>query len=187
VLTPQRTDARRNRESILRVADEAFARGSESVSLEEVARRAGLGRATVYRHFPDRQALGNAVAEQQLELLKELVRTADGDRGSFRDLLRVVLSTQVARRPLVQLFRELPTRVQRQSAHALIGILTPAFRRAQAAGELRDDLEPADLVLVLEMVEAAVAATPPEADRDATAQRFITFLLDGLFPRAVQR
>jgi AcrR family transcriptional regulator len=181
VLTPRRTDARRNRQAILRVADEAFAQGSEVVPLEEIARRAGLGRATVYRHFPDRQALGAAVAAEQLAMLRRIVDEADEEHCSFRDLLHMVFSVQVARRPLVHLFQELPVRDQRQHAEALIAVLKPAFRRAQAEGQLRDDVEPADLVLVLEMIEGAVAARSAGPDRDAAMQRLIGVILDGLF------
>lgn len=188
MLTPRRTDARRNREAILRVADEAFSEGSEVVALEEIARRTGLGRATVYRHFPDRAALGFAVAEHQLELVKEFVRTAEENpRCSFRELLQWVLFKQVARRALVQLFRELPTRVQQQHANALIAILRQSFRRAQAGGELRDDIEPADLFLVFEMVEAALAAIPADEDRDAATQRIIEVITNGLLAVSFSR
>ncbi len=180
MLTPRRTDARRNRQAILRVADEAFAQGSYVVPLEEIARRAGLGRATVYRHFPDRHALGTAVATQQLGMLRKVVDAAKAERRSFRELLHMVLSKQVSRRPLVQLFRELPARDQQQYADALIAALTPAFQLAQAEGQLRDDIEPADLRRVLDMIEAAVAAGPADAGRDANTQRLIAIVLDGL-------
>lgn len=178
-LTPLRIDARRNRQTILRIADEAFAQGCHLVPLEEIARRAGLGRATVYRHFPDRQALGTAVAAQQLETLR-LVVDAEGERYSFRDLLHMVLSEQVSRRPLVHLFREFPAREQRQYADALIAMLTPALRRAQAEGQLRDDIEPADLLRVIHMIEAAVGSEPADTDHDAATRRLIALVLDGL-------
>src|SRR5438045_8569580 len=54
---PKRADARRNRERVLAAAREAFAQGGESTALEEIARRAGVGIGTLYRHFPNRQAL----------------------------------------------------------------------------------------------------------------------------------
>lgn len=187
MLTPRRTDARRNRRAILRVADEAFAQGSEIVSLEEIARRAGLGRATVYRHFPDRKTLATAVAEQQLGALRRAVGAADEERCSFRELLHAVLSAQVSSRPLIHLFRELPVREQRRQADELIAVLMPAFRRAQAEEGLRDDLEPADLALVFEMIEAAVAAGSAGAGRDSATQRLVSVVLDGLFVLPVPR
>jgi len=183
VLTPRR-DALRNREVILRVADQAFAHGSHAVPLQEIARRAGLGRATVYRHFPDRQALAVAVAGQQLELLRRAVAEFGDDPRSFRYLLRAVLSTQATMRPLVSLMREMPVRDQQRHTDTLVGVLTPPFRRAQAEGHLRADLEPGDLVLVLSMMEGAAGALPPPGpDRAEAARRLIDVLIDGLFPK----
>jgi AcrR family transcriptional regulator len=181
VLTPRRTDARRNRQVILKVADEAFAQGTGVVSLAEIARRAGLGRATVYRHFPDKQALGAAVAAEQLTALRQVVRAAEGDRRCFRELLHLVLCSQVSRRSLVQLLRELPDRDRRQHANALIAVLTTPFRQAQAEGRLRADVQPTDLALVFEMIDAGVEAVPASGDRNAAAQRLIAVVLDGLF------
>jgi AcrR family transcriptional regulator len=182
MLTPRRTDARRNRQIILRVANEALAEGSDAVSLEEIARRAGLGRATVYRHFPDRQALGAAVVAEQLAVLRRVVAAAEREQHSFRDLLHLVLRTQVASRPLVHLLRELPERVQRQQANAVIAILTPPLRRGQAQGRIRADVQPADLTLVFAMLEAALAVLPA-ASEAAAAQRLIAVVLDGLCDR----
>ncbi|MEU6129369.1 helix-turn-helix domain-containing protein [Saccharopolyspora sp. NPDC047091] len=182
LLTPQRTDARRNREMILRAADEAFAEGADSVQIEEIARRAGLGRATVYRHFSDRHALATTVAAHRIEALERLVSTAERERRPFRDLLHFVLSDQVVRRPLVHLIRQLPEQEQRRFADALIAALTPAFRRAQAAAEVRADLEPADLMLVLEMIEGALASKLLRSGDDAV-RKLLSVTLDGLCPR----
>ncbi|GAA0265907.1 helix-turn-helix domain-containing protein [Cryptosporangium japonicum] len=155
-LLPRRLDARRNRDLILRVAAEAVTRDGELVSLDDVARRAGLGRATVYRHFPDRYALGFAVAAERLA---ELARRLEA--ASFRELLHAVLVEQ-------QLFRELP---RRRYTDALLAVLRPAFHRAHEEGRLRKDLELADLPIVFEMV-------------DGVAERLVQALLDGLFERA---
>src|ERR1700751_1846210 len=70
---PMRADARRNYEQILRAAWEAFAEGGESTALEEIARRAGVGIGTLYRHFPSRQALLEALYVNELE---EVCRSA---------------------------------------------------------------------------------------------------------------
>jgi AcrR family transcriptional regulator len=181
VLTPhRRIDARRNCEVILRAADDAFAQESGVVSLAEIARRTGLSRATVYRHFRDRQALGAAHVARELATLRRIVKATDGQHRCFRHLLHLVLTTQVARRPLVSLFRELPERDQQKYAGALIAALTPAFHDAQAHGELRDDVAPADLVLVFEMIEGALSARSTTHDRDTT-QRLIAVVIDGLF------
>lgn len=178
---PRRADARRNREAILQAADEAFTEDVDDVSLHEIARRAGLARATVYRHFPDRAALGIAVATQHLALFKQVVAEQVRQRHPFRELLQTVLSMQAERRPLVRLFRELPERHQRHYTSALITVLRPAFDQAQRDGSLRHDVRPGDLALVFEMLEAALVGGPATMDRAEPAQRLVQVMLDGLF------
>jgi hypothetical protein len=87
---------------------------------------------------------------------------------------------QARRRPLVRLFRELPERAQRQYTHALITVLRPAFEEAQRSGSVRGDLEPADLALLFEMLEAALAAGPAPQERTEPAERLVRVFLDGL-------
>src|SRR3954466_6383029 len=70
---PKRADARRNYEKVLAAAREAFAEGGESTALEEIARRAGVGIGTLYRHFPNRQALVEALYVGEVE---EVCRSA---------------------------------------------------------------------------------------------------------------
>src|SRR4051795_4120459 len=70
---PKRADARRNYEKVLAAARDAFAEGGESTALEEIARRAGVGIGTLYRHFPNRQALVEALYVDEVE---EVCRSA---------------------------------------------------------------------------------------------------------------
>ena len=173
-------DARRNREVILRVADEAFGE-SDEVALDEVARRAGLGRATVYRHFPDRRALGLAVATERLAWLERLADRLDPGACQFRELLLAALTAQVTRRPLVRLFTRLPARYQHQYSAALIAVLEPAFRRAQAEGRVRPDVDVSDLVLIFEMIEAALSGGFPGTHHAESTRRLIPVIVDGLY------
>src|SRR5262245_52777392 len=78
---PKRADARRNYEKILAAAREAFAEGGESTALEEIARRAGVGIGTLYRHFPNRQALVEALYVDEVEEVCRLAveQPADAD------------------------------------------------------------------------------------------------------------
>src|SRR6201994_4359482 len=73
IARPKRADARRNYEKVLTAAREAFAEGGESTALEEIARRAGVGIGTLYRHFPNRQALLEALYVNEVE---EVCRSA---------------------------------------------------------------------------------------------------------------
>ncbi|OHV32833.1 MULTISPECIES: TetR/AcrR family transcriptional regulator [Pseudofrankia] len=184
--TSQRSDAHRNRDAILRVAVEAF-RGEvpRVVQLQEIASRAGLGRSTVYRHFADRHALGQAVIAEHLDRLRQAV--ADTEACHFRELLGVVLSEQASMRPLVALIRELSTPEQKRYVIQLVEALAPAFRAAQARGEIRVDAHPMDLILLMEILETAVETQFLESDRDGAARRLTAFLLDGLFTDAGPR
>jgi AcrR family transcriptional regulator len=168
---PRRRDAVETRVRILRAAGEAFATRSGPPSLEQVAGRAGVSRATVYRHFADRRALGAAVIEEGLTALR-------GACGvPFRDLLRTVLATAAAMGGLAALIEELPEPERRRAVRRLVDALTPALRRAQDAGELRADVGPADVAAMLRAVRA-VARGP---DGEVAARRLLVVLLDGLF------
>lgn len=184
--TPRRSDARRNRGAILRVAGEALVTGTTAPPLPEIARRAGVAQATVYRHFSDRGTLAVAVMREQVAALAEVVEQQAGDPAAFRDLLRCVLTSQAQMRPLVSLLRELPARERRRHASRLIASLRVPFRRAQAAGLVRPDLEPGDLVLVLAMLESAVATATAldPAGRDDAVARVVATIVDGVCPPA---
>jgi AcrR family transcriptional regulator len=181
VPAPRRSDARRNRAAILRTASAELARGDSVASLERIARLAGLGKATVYRHFPDRHALADAVSGEQLALLARLVEEAAGDPAAFRPLLRAVLLTQLSMRPLVRVMREGPERHQQRVAQRMLAILSGPLRRAQQAGQLRADRTPADLILVFTMLEAAIERAADAEEREAAGLRAIDLLLDGFF------
>src|SRR5947209_13415146 len=75
---PKRADARRNYEKVLAAAREAFAEGGESTALEEIARRAGVGIGTLYRHFPNRQALLEALYVNEVEEVCRSAAELDG-------------------------------------------------------------------------------------------------------------
>src|SRR5437773_12171024 len=75
---PKRADARRNYEKVLAAAREAFAEGGESTALEEIARRAGVGIGTLYRHFPNRQALIEALYVDEVEDVCRSAAELDG-------------------------------------------------------------------------------------------------------------
>src|SRR5579871_6564858 len=76
---PKRADAQRNYAKLLAAAREAFAEGGESTSLEEIARRAGVGIGTLYRHFPTRQALLEALYVEEVDEVCRSASRAEGD------------------------------------------------------------------------------------------------------------
>ncbi|HTJ34145.1 MAG TPA: helix-turn-helix domain-containing protein [Dactylosporangium sp.] len=175
--TPRRRDAQRNRTAILQAASELMMSHRTEVLMPEIARRAGVGQATLYRHFRDRHALAAAVIADQLQRLEAYIAANAEHPAAFRTLLTEVLRTHLAMRPLVTLIGGLDRETRRRYTHRVVSTLTPPLRRAQAAGDVRADLAPEDLALLFAMLSGAVDSQPAPA----TAERSIALLFDGVF------
>ncbi|QWF80041.1 TetR/AcrR family transcriptional regulator [Amycolatopsis sp. CA-230715] len=145
-----RADARRNRERVLVAAHEAFAEEGPMVPLDEIARRAGVGAGTVYRHFPSKEALYEAVIVDRIEQMTDQARQladAGGDPGeSFFDFLEMVAEKAMLNLALCDALEGDEHHVADLSAatgfHHQLGRL---LARAQEAGAVRDDLESSDM------------------------------------------
>jgi AcrR family transcriptional regulator len=179
--TPRRRDAQRNRSAIVQAASEAMTTPRTAVGMSEIARRAGVGQATLYRHFPDRDALTEAVFGYQIQRLELLIEAGRDDPGCFRRALGELLRTQVTMRPLVYLVRRLDARTRRRFSLRVQSVLVEPLRRAQQAGCVRVDLVPADLVLLFSMVEGVLES----AADVAAARRSIDLALDGVFRASI--
>lgn len=171
-----RTDARRNAERILAAAEDVFSAGRHDVSLEEIARRAGVGPATLYRHYPSKDDLIAAVVrERYLDHVAPILDEADTDPDALRGLLRCFeagLEIRAQHLRVVATTRRLPVAADgltRTFFHRLGGILA----RAQEQGQVRRDLAPADLPRLLSMV----AGTIP-FDEDGGWRRYLALLAD---------
>lgn len=176
---PKRADARRNQEKVLAAAREAFLEGGESTSLEEIARRAGVGIGTLYRHFPNRQALIEALYADEVE---ELSRSAAGlEHADPWDAVVVWFESFVAylatKRALVD---ELMNYMDRDAPlfHACRASMwaagEPLLKRAQDAGVVRSDV---DFGEVLSMM-MGIGKIP--TDDPAQTERMFRIVLDGL-------
>jgi AcrR family transcriptional regulator len=177
---PKRADARRNYDKVLAAAREAFAEGGESTALEEIARRAGVGIGTLYRHFPNRQALVEALYVDEVE---EVCRSAaelptDLDPWEalntwFERFIAYLATKRVLAGELLNyLERDAP--VFKASRAALWEAGEPLLTRAQEAGVVRPD---ADISDVMQMVMGI--AKVPAADPAQTAH-IVRIALDGL-------
>lgn len=155
---PLRADARRNRDKVLRAAREAFAASGYDVPLDEIAARAGVGPGTVYRHFPSKEALFEAVVA---DLMRDLVddareRQAAGDPGEafFGFFLRIAEEGAAK--------RDMPDAIEKPGP--LAGELYSAFgallRRAQEAGAVRADVTAPDVIVLLKGLFRSLADTP---------------------------
>jgi len=176
----QRADARRNRESVLASARVAFAENGPDASLEDIARSAGVGIGTLYRHFPTRLDLLEAVYRDEVDVLRETAEKVVANHTPFEALelwLEAFLDYAATKR---QIFHGLIEAVGRESelmTHSravIFGSAEELVTRAQQAGEIRDDVSSAD---ILRLVGGCTMM--PNFDR-AQTRRILKVVMDGL-------
>ena len=175
VKRPQRADARRNFDALLTAAREAFAEQGTGASLEEIARRAGVGIGTLYRNFPTRQDLFEAVYFGEVE---ELCAAADdvADLPPWEALttwLARFVQYAATKRAIIEALNR-DSAMFTTAREAMYAAGTPLFERAQAAGEARTDIAFDDL---LRMVSGLTAAGFVD---DAQRERVLNIALDGV-------
>lgn len=159
---PRRADARRNRARVLDAATRLLAVHGLSVSFDEIARQAGVGVGTVYRHFPTREDLFSTVVTWSMHHLAEVGRglAADGDAGEvFFRFFYLMVDQTVINKALCEAFEGKPTApvvAPVDAGRAFDATLGELLARAQAAGRVRDDVGAGDVRL---LVVAAVMAT----------------------------
>jgi AcrR family transcriptional regulator len=176
-----RTDAKRNREAILNVARELFADSTE-VPMCEIARRAGVGQATLYRNFPDRQALIAEILGEHVDRMARLAEECSGDPSAFFVLLRWLVESVVDLYALGELSRQ-DAKVDSQlecSRQRIAELIKQPLNDAKATGTLRRDASMEDVFLLLLMVRGAMVRANGAAARAAAASRVLTLALDGL-------
>jgi len=150
-----RADAARNRERLLEAAKAVFAAGGPQASLEAVARQAGLGPGTLYRHFPTREALFEAVYRREVEQLVELAGQLAGCPAPVAALRRWVranvefVATKKGMAAALALAAHGSTELSAYTSDRLTGAVRGLMDRAAAAGELRGDVGPGDLLRLL--------------------------------------
>jgi len=182
---PLRADARRNRERLLQVAKDAFAAEGVAVPLDEIARRAGVGPGTLYRHFPTKEALFEAVVHDRLHRLIRHAResgTSDDPGGALAAFLEHLVDEAAAKQDLVDALVGAGIDVEAAvtaTATVLREEIARLLVRAQAAHAVRDDVTPADLMALLSGFLYALRAHPTA---DADPARTLSVLLRGLRP-----
>ncbi|GLZ37102.1 TetR/AcrR family transcriptional regulator [Actinokineospora sp. NBRC 105648] len=183
----QRADARRNFARILAVAEAEVATHGAGASLEQIARTAEVGSATVRRHFPTRRALLEAVSRKRIEVLCARARdlTGHGDsRESLLDWLTEVVDYSVSARGLAAALAydgvESDPVHQNSCSAALEVAADPLLRRAAEDGVVADDVTVADLIT---LVVGIVLATEHYPDHAARADRLFRLAVAGLSPQ----
>jgi len=178
-----RKDAMHNRIAILDAARELFADSGE-VSMCEVARRAGVGQATLYRNFPDRGALAAEIVGEHIDRIARLATECAGDPDAFFVLLRHLIESVVALYALGDLAREdacVGSQLERDRQR-IAELMKRPLSDAKAAGSLRRDASLEDVFLVLLMARGAMTRANGAAARAGAASRALTLALDGLVP-----
>jgi len=185
--TRLRADARRNRDQILATAKAMFAEHGPDVPMEEIARRAGVGVGTLYRRFPDREALIRAVAQQGFGAVLEAARraVAEEDTG-WAALTRLVASTRELKLTLhLAFFSPTAWEIMRDDPTAgrfreeLMDLLESIVNTAQREGSLREDVGVGDIALLVAMLLRGITGAASEV-ADRATERAMALILDGL-------
>jgi AcrR family transcriptional regulator len=185
----ERKDARNNRARILEVADDVFGRGGETASTEEVARLAGVGIATVFRHFPTKASLLEAVLVARFDRLRAEAEAlaGAGDAGdAFYGFFKYMVDDAATKIAISEALVDTgaiahgdggPAEV---AAHALRRAFGVLLARAQEAGRVRDDIELPELYALLVGVSRAAAYAKLD---DEVRARSLAIVFDGLAPK----
>lgn len=176
----RRSDALVNRAKILEAAEAVFLAEGLHASLDVVAERAGVGRATLFRNFRDRHALIIGLREQTLEVIEaEGARLEHGDPNSFGRLLRYVAELMVNRAPLTEYWQTYgqDSPVYRAGLQRFLAVFGKPLESAVAGRACRADLRTLDVLLLIRMLGGALLARTPD-DREQLAQRAWSFTVE---------
>jgi AcrR family transcriptional regulator len=177
-----RADAVRNRERVLEAAKAVFSAGGPDASLEEVARRAGVGIGTLYRHFPTRQSLFEAVYRREVQHLGELAEELKGDAAPVEALRRWLRSnvefvaTKKGMLAALALAAHGSSELYAETFKRLTKAVGALLERAVAAGEIRGDISPEDLLRAL----IGMCYMHDQPGWQATVHRLLDVFVDGL-------
>jgi len=177
-----RADAARNRERVLEAAKAVFSAGGPEASLEAVARHAGVGIGTLYRHFPTREALFEAVYRREVEQLADLAGQLKAETAPAEALRRWLRSnvefvaTKKGMAKALELAAHGSSELSAYSFDRLTKAVGTLLDRAAAAGELRADVSPEDLLRAL----VGMCYMHDQPGWQASVQRLVDVVVDGL-------
>lgn len=183
IARPKRADARRNYEKVLSAAREAFAEGGESTALEEIARRADVGIGTLYRHFPNRQALLEALYVGEVEEMCRSAVELDGSdpwealNGWFENFISYI-ATKRALAAELQNYLDPDAPLFQACRTSLFAAGEPLLQRAQEAGIVREDVTIGEVIQMVVGI-AKMPTTDPKQN-----EHILRIALDGLRYRA---
>ena len=177
-----RADSARNRQLLIDAAKAGFSSVGLDVSLEEIARRAGVGIGTLYRHFPTREAVVEAVYRREVEQLSEAVpqllqsSPAGEALHKWMHLFVDYIATKRIIAPSLAAAAARTPALHKTSLELITGAISTLVKRAIASGDVRKDIDPSDLLRAM----VGVSYGNPDAGWEASARRLIDILMDGL-------
>ncbi|WP_328940433.1 TetR/AcrR family transcriptional regulator [Streptomyces sp. NBC_00250] len=181
---PRRTDARLNRERLVATAQEVFAEAGPGASLNQIAQRAGVGPGTLYRHFPNRQALLAAVLRDRIEKLVEqadvLIATEPPDEALTQWLRALLAHARLNQGMGSALMVEDPEALGMDCHRLILDAAEAALAGARTRGTARADLAAADLVQLVAGIALSTAHTPDPGQPN----RLLELVLDATFGTA---
>ncbi|MDN0195006.1 TetR/AcrR family transcriptional regulator [Streptomyces sp. S.PNR 29] len=183
---PMRADARRNYERLLKAAAEAFAEHGENASLDDIAKRAGVGSGTLYRHFPTRQALLEAAYVDRIEAIaaRADVLAAGLPPGEalvewLNELSAGMIQVRGLKALLGSAVTDGRTAVVTACGESMRGAAARLATAAQEEGTLRRDVEPVD---VLRLAHGVATASELADAEGKCIRRYLSLLMEGLRP-----
>ena len=184
---PLRADARRNREKLVAAASAAFAESGLDAQVEDIARRAGVGVGTLYRHFPTKEALVGALAEQHFDRLADTIEAALEERGDEWEIFTATIwrtaNAAAADVAWCEIIAGHPSAVDAaaRGQQRLMTATATLISRAQAAGVMRADATDEDIKTIMCGFGHLAAAQRAGASLDW--RRYLDIALDGLRAR----
>jgi AcrR family transcriptional regulator len=179
-----RSDAKRNRGRILEVAKGAFTRHGADASLDDIAKRAGVGAGTLYRHFPTRDALIEAVYRSEVEKLAAAARgfaAAMSPVEALRAWLLLFVDYIAAKHIIAPALNSVaggPSRLYEGSRSLVQGAIDDLVRRAKKSGDVRKDVDASDLLRAV----IGVSYVGSVGDWQQSARRLVDILIAGSRP-----
>src|ERR1700722_14385467 len=177
-----RADSTRNRQLLIDAAKSGFAELGLNVSLEEIARRAGVGIGSLYRNFPSREAIVEAVYRREVELLADaaphLLETWPAGEAlhKWMHLFVDYIATKRLIAPSLATVAGKSSTLYAPSFELITRAISALVKRAIASGDVRKDIDPSDLLRAL----VGVSYGNPDVGWEASARRLVDILMDGL-------
>lgn len=178
-----RKDKARSREAILAAARELFGSGRD-VPMYEIGRRAGVGHATLYRHFPDRAAIVATLGHEHVEQIESVSALCGDEPDGLWHVLSASVDALVRNHDFLAILRDDDAPLISELRERTESALARPLQRAREAGLVREDLTVADLLMVLVMINSALNGVASTEERTVLVHRALDLVRTGLEPRS---